>query len=119
MRCNMKRVNILMGSQPIEISTTGKHRLVSEKHLADLVAKNSHTLLHIPEEITVSFLLKYYRFVLFDLQKQELSNEASINIGQISNIENGRTKPQKKTIIKLAKVFGEDFLKLATLIQTK
>ena len=54
------------------------------------------------------------------LQKQKLSEKTAVTIGQISKIENGETKkPQRKTMIKLAEVLGEDFLNLATLIQVK
>ena len=48
------------------------------------------------------------------LQKQKLSEKTAVTIGQIAKIENGETKkPQRKTMIKLAEAFGEDFFKLS------
>ena len=116
----IRKNDLLIDSPAIEIKTPGKHRLISEKYLSDLVTRNSSSLLPLPEQVTISFLLRYYRAALFDLQKQELSKKTAVTIGQISKIENGEIKkPQEKTITKLAEVFGEDFKKLATLIQAK
>ena len=102
--------------QLLEISCPGKYLLIREQNLSELVGSGLSPQLSVPDPITISFLLKYYRFVIRDLTRKELARQTSITPNQISDIEKGKIKPQPKTIKKLGNALGGDFLTLANLI---
>ena len=94
-----------------EITTPGKYRLVKEQSLPGAIKENVPPI-PVPEQITISFLLKYYRFIIKGLTRKELAQQAGIYPNQVSDIENNKIKPQRRTIQKLARVLGDDFLRL-------
>ena len=100
--------------QGVEIRSIGRHWLVSEKDLPTLCNKVALSSLKIPDKITISFLLKYYRFIIHNLSRKGLADRAGVTPNQVSDIENGKKSPQKKTIQKLGKILGDDFLCLAS-----
>lgn len=103
-------------SEAIEIPSIGKYRLFRDQGLTELINNGDFlTLINssIPKPMTMSFLLKYYRFIIMGWSQNKLARLTRITPNQISNIEKEKTKPQKKTIKKLGKVLGTDFEKLA------
>ena len=100
-------------SQRVEIRHPGKYILVREGGPSESVDGEGVPQFPLPEQITIPFLLKYYRFLVKNLTQKELAQQADVTPNQISNIEKGKIRPHKKTIQKLAMVLGNDFLELA------
>ena len=102
--------------QLIQTEKVGKHRLVEEDKLQEIL--DTFNLLKMGlfskmDTSSIPFLMKYYRFLVHDFTYKELAQRTGMTSNQISGIEKGKIKPQPKTLKKLKEIFGEEFYKLA------
>lgn len=106
-------------SQVVEISSPGKYRLIREEKSSEDISLFLLEIIksRVDDErgtISLSFLLKYYRFIINDWTQSELARRANIQKKQISDIERDKiAKPHTKTIKKLSKALGNDFERYA------